>query len=293
MTNFISVKTEKMPQYKFVKIPKNIFKSDLSIYGKLLFIAMIERLSLSFKNKWKNKAGEVYIIMPCQKAMEILNCAKSTAVRTFSELEKNGFIRREHQGQGKPDMIYLNYKIMEENNNDVVSEKDLKKYECETSEGSNLKHAEVSETDSNNNNINKNNINKNKYPFIPFSHVSYEERKEYKEKIKFNVDYDTLIVERQKELIDEIIASMVNALCIEDEFIRIGKLYVPREEIKEKFLSMNQIHIEYIYDSMMKNTSSVKDMSSYLLTAIYRASNIINLHYRAMANHDMSQSRRY
>ncbi len=101
-----------------------------------------------------------------------------------------------------------------------------------------------------------------------------------------NIDYDVLIVDRPKDIIDEIVEAMTDALSISSECVPIGNISVPKEELKKRILSMNQFHIEYICDSLQKNTTEIKNISAYLLSCIYKASSHINLHYLSMVNHD-------
>lgn len=272
----------------FIMIPKSVLKSTLSPCAKIVYFAMLERYTLSEKNNWVTDEGETYIILACKDIMEILHCSKSLAVKTLAELEYEGYIKRKHQGRGFPDLIFLTDKFPHKKLVLSVKNKHLKENKNNTSDGIKLIPQEDINSDPNKNNINNNKINKNKTKnsFISFSHISAEERKEYKEFIKLNIDYDVLISQRQREIIDEIVEAMLDALSRTSEYVSIGNITVPREELKKRILSMNQFHIEYIYDSLQKNTTEIKNISSYLLSCIYKASSHINLHYLSKVNHD-------
>lgn len=273
----------------FIMIPKSVLKSTLSPCAKLVYFAMLERYALSEKNNWLTDEGETYIILTCKDIMEFLHCSKSLAVKTLSELEYEGYIKRKRQGRGFPDLIFLTDKVPHKKLVLGVKNKDLKENKNNTSDGIKIIPQEDINSDPNKNNINNNKINKNKTndSFISFSHISAEERTEYKKQIKSNIDYDVLIAERRKDIIDEIVEAMTDALSISSEYVEIGNITVPKEELKKRILSMNQFHIEYICDSLQKNTTEIKNISAYLLSCIYKASSHINLHYLSMVNHDI------
>lgn len=285
-------KFKKQKDCPFIMIPKSLLKSSISCPAKIVYFIMLERYSLSEKNGWVTDEGGTYIILTCKDIMNFISCSKSSAIKALAELEKEGFIKRKHQGRGLPDLIFLTDKAPHRRFNIVAQNKDPKENEFNTSEGMENKPLEDENSDPNNNNINNNKINKNNinYSFISFSHITAEERKEYKEKIKINVSYDALITDRPKEKVDEIIDAMVDALSISKEYVEIGNIIVPSEELKERVLSMNQSHIEYICDGLTNNTTDIKNMSAYLLACIYRATAHINLHYMSMVNHDMKHN---
>ena len=51
------------------------------MYGLLL-----DRLSVSIKNKWIDKNGQIYLILTRKEAMEKLNISAKTATKAFKQL---------------------------------------------------------------------------------------------------------------------------------------------------------------------------------------------------------------
>ena len=53
-------------QFNFIRIPKRLITdplfADLSLSAKLLYGILLDRMSLSMKNKWLDKENRVYII---------------------------------------------------------------------------------------------------------------------------------------------------------------------------------------------------------------------------------------
>lgn len=98
-------------RFSFYMLPKilvtdEIFK-HLSSDAKILYSCLLERTSLSYKNKWIDDEQRVYIIFTVEEIMEMLNKSNKTAVKILSDLEKIGLIERKRQGLGKPNIIYV------------------------------------------------------------------------------------------------------------------------------------------------------------------------------------------
>lgn len=99
-------------QFAFYRIPKTLFSDKrfrgISTDAKLLYGILLDRMSLSLKNKWLDDAGRVYIIFPLEEVMTALGCADNKATKLLRELEnKAGLIERKRRGLGKPSLIYL------------------------------------------------------------------------------------------------------------------------------------------------------------------------------------------
>ncbi|MBQ4527096.1 MAG: replication initiator protein A [Clostridia bacterium] len=100
--------------FDFCKAPKIIFKSEklkkLSPYAKLLYIALMDRLSLSIKNDWVDESNRYYVYYTVRDAMNDLDCCVEKAIKTFRELDVKtgiGLIERKRRGFGKAAVIYI------------------------------------------------------------------------------------------------------------------------------------------------------------------------------------------
>lgn len=108
-------------QYSFYRIPKLLFTeeyfSSLSCEAKVLYGLMLDRMSLSLKNKWFDEQNRAYIIFTIEDVMELLNCKSQKAVKIMKELDAEdgiGLIEKIRQGFGKPNIIYVkNFMIKE------------------------------------------------------------------------------------------------------------------------------------------------------------------------------------
>ena len=115
-----------------------------------------------------------------------------------------------------------------------------------------------------------------------------DERSEYEEIIKENLDYDILCQDPKfdKDRFREIMDIMLDAVCSTAPTIRINGEDMPQQVVKSRFLKLNSTHIEYVLEAMNKNPSDIRNIRAYLLTALYNASLTIDNYYSALVNHD-------
>ena len=99
-------------QFSFYRIPKLLIKDArfkaLSSDAKILYGLLLDRMSLSMKNRWLDEENRVYIHYTLEEIMEDLDCSKTTCVKVMAELDSKkgiGLIEKKRQGLGKPDII--------------------------------------------------------------------------------------------------------------------------------------------------------------------------------------------
>lgn len=79
----------------------------VSTDAKMLYGLLLDRLSLSEKNNWKDEHGQVYQYFTIHQAQELLHFGHEKVCRLFAELDAADLIERRRQGQGKANRIYL------------------------------------------------------------------------------------------------------------------------------------------------------------------------------------------
>ncbi len=116
-----------------------------------------------------------------------------------------------------------------------------------------------------------------------------EERACYAQIVRDNTDYDILVEQfpEQADEINELISIMVDVICSQKKTIRANGEEKPHDVVKSRLLKLNSSHIEYVLAALKKNTSDVRDIRSYLITALYNAPVTMSSFYRAEVNHDM------
>ena len=113
---------------------------------------------------------------------------------------------------------------------------------------------------------------------------SLEERNKYLEIIKENIEYEC---QTEKNKIDELVEIMLDVICSQKDTIRVNGEDMPHEVVKSRFLKLNSSHIDYVLTALQKNTSYVKNIRAYLITALYNAPTTMDSYYTAWVNHDM------
>ena len=118
-----------------------------------------------------------------------------------------------------------------------------------------------------------------------------EERSAYAQIVRDNTDYEFLIEQNpsRTDTINELISIMVDAICSTRPTIRVNGEDVPHDVVKSTFLKLNGSHIEYVLEAMDKNTSDVRNIRSYLITALYNSRLTLNSYWQSRVNHDMKE----
>ena len=281
-------------QYSFFRIPKTLFTDlnfkKLSVEAKILYGILLDRMSLSIKNKWLDEENKVYIIYTIEEIMEVLNWGRNKSVKVMKEIEEIGLLEKKRLGLGKPNLLYVKNFIYTENNKTTeVSKANLKKFKKQTSGSLENKPQEVSKEDSNNTNINNTETNNtdfnNTTPISPLEKLGEKSKKtleeeELKETIKKNISYETFEKARieEKKQVDVMINVLVKALTSFTN-IKIGGRQISNENFKERFLSLNYKHIDYVLKYLRENApKDIKKINAYLLTLLYNADeNIRNI----------------
>lgn len=98
---FIPYKANEFLENRFFQVPKELFVNqyytDLSLASKVLYGILLDRLSVSIKNKWTDKDGDIYIIFSRKEAQEKLNLSDKTVTKAFKELKNKKLIREKRQ----------------------------------------------------------------------------------------------------------------------------------------------------------------------------------------------------
>lgn len=115
------------------------------------------------------------------------------------------------------------------------------------------------------------------------------EYKAYTDLIRDNLEYEILKdrYPHDRDRIDEIISVMVDTLLSTKKTIRVDSEEKPASIVKSRFLKINFQHMEYIFESLERTTSDIRNIKSYLITVIYQASMTIGSYYDARVKHDL------
>ena len=82
--------------HAYYRLPKLLFTNkifrNMSSDAKILYGLMLDRMSISQKNKWIDSENRAFIIYSQQEAMEMLGCKENKAINLFKELEAIGLM---------------------------------------------------------------------------------------------------------------------------------------------------------------------------------------------------------
>ena len=114
-------------------------------------------------------------------------------------------------------------------------------------------------------------------------------REEYLELLKENISYDYLCEQHKddKSRIDELLSIMLEVICSTKPTVRANGGDVPQEVVKSVFLKLDKRHIDYVLTALKKNTSEVRNIRAYLITALYNAPQTIENHKAANTNREL------
>lgn len=119
--------------------------------------------------------------------------------------------------------------------------------------------------------------------------MSSESMELYREMILENIEYDLLKkqVDPYTEDLDEIVELMVETVCSNRESTRVAGSDFPHEVVKSRLLKLNSEHISFVMQCMRENTTKIRNMKQYLLTALFNAPTTISNYYTSLVNHDL------
>lgn len=112
----------------------------------------------------------------------------------------------------------------------------------------------------------------------------------YRELILENIDYDILASDPHvdREQLDEIAQLVQETVCSTRDRIRVGGNDYPAEIVRSKLLKLNSEHIRFVMDCLKQNTTRIRNIRQYLLTALFNAPSTMSSYYAALVAHDLA-----
>ena len=170
--DFILYKVNEVLENVFYQIPKELFTNpaynNLDSNSILLYGLLLDRLSVSMKNKWIDKEGNIYLIYSRKEAQKMLKLSDKPVSKAFKKLEEAKLIYEIRSGFKKHNIIYVG-KIVHQS-----VEKTMNRIMSDSRYGENTIH-ESEIVRRSNNKYNKNNYSKKRFP--EKSGWNYEQRK--------------------------------------------------------------------------------------------------------------------
>ncbi len=271
--------------FSFYRIPKLLFQDSrfqpLSTDAKTLYGILLDRMSLSARNGWLDKAGRVFIIYTVQEVQDSLGCADKKATKLLRELEEYGLIERKRRGLGKPDLIYVKnfssesskLRFLNRDNDDsgVVQNtlQDPAKLRC-----------------------NKTDKNKTEWndPDPIYSGGIREQLEDYFYQV-LEVGLLLRLCPDDEDTIYQIVDLLVDTCATNRKLLRIAGDDKPAEVVRSRFMKLNADHIRFVLKCLAENSSPIRNMKQYLLASLYNAPTTMQLFYQNQTNHDLAMRR--
>lgn len=263
--------------FQFFRIPTALIKNkeykDISTDAKLLYGLLLDRMSLSIRNDWRDAHGRVYIIYTIKGVSEDLGCCQEKACKLMSELEHAGLIERRRLGQGKPSCIYVKQFTSE------VGKSEFRNAENTNSALDANRTLEVGNSESNHTE------NKQTEYIQPNLSSSWTVEEEIKEQL----DYSLLVeyAKGNQTTIDMIVAVIADAERKVSKTLRVNGADIPKEQVLSRLRQLDFTHVEYVLDCMSESQPAVHNIRAYLLTALYNAPSTMDAYYNAKVAHDI------
>lgn len=312
-------------QYSFYRIPKLLFTSEyfkvLSCEAKVLYGLLLDRMSLSIKNRWFDDENRVYIIFTIDEVMELLSCGKQKAVKIMAELDHEkgiGLIEKKRLGLGKANIIYVKNFILQGHPSKPAGtlENGLnpQKYENQTSESMKSELQEVAKSNFRKYDNSTSTSLISKLQEVPESNCNYTDFNDTessdtnpnhiisletgpkgtvnaidacREVIHDNIEYGILCEQYCKEDVDEMVELMLEVVSSKKRTIKLSGEDVNINIVKGRFMKLNYSHMQYVFECLSNNTTKIKNIKQYLLTVLYNAPVTINHYYKAEVQHDL------
>ena len=112
------------------------------------------------------------------------------------------------------------------------------------------------------------------------------DRYDYRKEIKLQIDYSSLYRQYTPEDVDGVLELIVDTLSSTRQTVRIGGETIPISQVQNRLLSLEQSHLEYVFDCLRRNSTKIRNIRAYLLTALYNAPLTIGQFYQAEVQHD-------
>lgn len=313
--NFKRYKAEYYKSIRYYQLPKFLFGKNsyfkkLSNDAKVLYSILRDRHELSLSNGWEDENHDIYLIYSRIDMAEILNMSQPTLRKVIKELIDYGLMEEVRQGLNKPNIIYLNYIESESDlpkiENVEISRSEKSFHSSETVENTrteNSFHSRVKETFiQESKKLSPNLTDYNQPDFIdnqsiyqedtcPQTEISLTEDglidkdipidENINRIIKKNIGYNEL--KKTNPEIEDIYNLITDTFESNQKAIIINKEKIPINKVKDRFLQLNSLHIQYVLECVAKQ-ENIMNIRSYLLTVLYNAPTTINIYYSNQAN---------
>ena len=120
--------------------------------------------------------------------------------------------------------------------------------------------------------------------------IDEKDREDYLEELRINTDYYKILEEDKfkAKKYDDILKLLADVLIQKTGEILINQLPMRMKYVRERFLSLNSLHMDYIVECLDKKMNKIKNIRSYILTTVFNAPFTISSYYNNQVNCDLN-----
>ncbi|MBP3831888.1 MAG: replication initiator protein A [Clostridia bacterium] len=255
---FIPYKSNETLENKYYQIPQELFVNSLYKYklnsdSKILYAFLIDRLSLSQRNNWKDSENNVYLIFTRQEVQDKLGLSEKTVIKAFKQLSDVKLIADKRQGLGKPNLIYVGKIIHEEN----PEQENLQLQNCK-----NYRSGTVNITGQELENLQTINTNNIKTDIINTDSINPKSNEDTLNEIKDKCKLNEFTAE-DKTILEDVIDGLYYK-----ENLKVGQVTVTHLKIIERLKLIVKENLTQLLD-ILKNVPNIQNAKNYLMICLY------------------------
>ena len=305
--------------FAFFKLPQflltnNRFKK-LSSDAKLIYSAMLNRLSLSAQNGWEWD-GLNFVFFSLSSVMELLGCSKPKAVKTMKELRDSRLIEGRRCADHKrvryffldvsgyaegcvmpqesgcmDDSEQINGVELRQNEERAGKESEPDRSNPVTCTGQKSEPEQVKIVDPNKNNQNKTDL----YQDHPHQEAPRRWRWSQKELMEdfsdvWREENKVMLSEQELENLDSLIATVSRSLSSREGF-NINGQRISTEDVHLRLMMLDNEQLSYVLEYLYNTPHSARCFSAYAISVLYNAPDEAEQYWLQRVQSD--QKRRY
>lgn len=255
--------------------------SNLSNDARVLYAVLQKRLHLSMKNGWLDQNDRTFFYYSREELAEKIRVSLPTCRKAVKQLIDTELLHEVRQGLCKPNRLYLlkpkvyrieeiapdqfttgdypDYQSQPLDSGDAQSEESLQSGQKNifSQESKNLSHKQIDQSYT-------------EYSSISPSTVPPKvDRSELVDKVKIQIEYDSLSNAQDVKIADAIVDVVAGVLDYSRDTFRIGKFYHKTSRVKESFSQVDKAAVVYVIDAIKNSAEPIANYRNYIISVLF------------------------
>ena len=250
----------------------------------VLYAVLQKRLNLSMENGWLDQNGRTFLYYTREELAEKIKVSLPTCRKAVKQLIDSELLYEVRQGLGKPNRLYLlKPKVyrMEEIAPDQFTTGDYTEIsqpldppvdpenpQTEEQLQYRVKNAYSQKGKNFTGNYKDKNYTENNY-ITPSTVPPKVDRSELVNKVKKQIEYDSLSDTYDAKMLDVIVDAVVGVLEFNRGTFRIGKYYHKTSRVKDAFSQVDQAAVVYTIDAIKSSAEPIANYRNYIVSVMF------------------------